>query len=261
MGFIMDKKLNWLQTITQYIGLSEIIAFIIGVPAMITLVATVWHKLSLEQQIIVGIMSGLIVVVVVLFIYAQTRKILYIIPDLLYKRHLIAREHASCIKITDLSEGDFYKAYKLIDIDFSNLVSANNLSEFRIRLDALYSQIKKRGISEEDTENFCNYLSKKTGLQQLLEKDESYVNLGKKLYKIRLLIPTEDMISAVGQFIKKSNSANSLFPLIQVPDEIQTEIFPLKLEADFIGIGEKLDDEVAVYLVKVRESIDKYYRK
>jgi hypothetical protein len=76
-----------------------------------------------------------------------------------------------------------------------------------------------------------------------------------------LIIPSAEILSSVEEFNKKSNSATVLFLLTQVPDEIQIKIFPLRLEAEFIGINEKLEKEVMVYLVKVRESIEKYYAK
>jgi hypothetical protein len=157
----MNKKLNWLNNVTQNIGLLEIIPIILGVPPIVIIIITIWHNLSFDEKIIVSIMSGLIVIAIFIFVYSQKRKILYKIPNLLYERFDVARKYSSCINIINLNEEDFYRAYKLVGIDFKNVVSAGNLDEFRNKIEALYSKVEKQGIPDKDSELFCSYLQKK----------------------------------------------------------------------------------------------------
>jgi hypothetical protein len=258
----MDRKPNWISTLFQSMGILEIAGILALVAGMIVIIIPIWYGLSLNQQIEVSIGCLAVIIGISLFVWGQARKILYTIPNILYKRHSIVRKYAKGINIiNDLNQQDFYNAYKLIDIDFANIVSPDNLSEFHNLIDTLYSQVKGREIPSEDSETFCNYLMKKTGLLKLLEKDQSYKKLCEKLNKIYLLIPNEDIVTAVSKFIKTSNSVNSLFPMAQIPDEVQTRFLPVKLEAAYIGINEKMDYEIVTSLAKVRESIDKYYGK
>lgn len=256
----MNEKPIWIRILVDTIGIPSIIAFIVGVPALITLVISIWGVLSWNRQIIVGITSGLILIAITLFIYGQTRKILYKIPHLLLKRHSIIRKHAKSINIVkDISEPDFYNAYKLIGIDFAKLVPCNTLDEIRNKIDVLYARVNEKGTSSEEYEQFCDYLMKKTGLLLLLEQDRSYKKLSDQLTKMYQLIPNEDILTAIKEFIKISNSMNVCLPLTQVPDEVQIQVFPVKLEANYVRINEKLDNIILEALVKVREGINRYY--
>jgi hypothetical protein len=101
----MDKKPYWLHILTETIGIPQIIAILIGVPTMTIFVWSIWQSLTLSHQIIAVTSGCAIMLVISLFIYGQTRKILYVIPDLLYKMNSIVQNHAISINfITDLKE-------------------------------------------------------------------------------------------------------------------------------------------------------------
>jgi len=232
---------------------------------MIVFIWSIWQSLSLSHQIMAVTSGCLFIAMIILFIWARTRKILYVIPNLLYKRHSIIQKHATSIDlVSELSEEDLFNAYKIIDIDFANLISSNNLNGFRNEMDVIYAQHKDRVLPDDDTDKFSDYLIKKTGLRKRLEKDVEYAKVEKLIAKMRLLIPTEDMNLVVNKFTKTSNSANSLLPLIQlsnrIPNDTITKMLSVELEAVLIGVNEKMNDEIIASLAKVRESIDKYYR-
>lgn len=258
----MDKKPNWFQLLANTIGLQSLVAFVIGVPSMIALVIAIWAALDPNRKIIAGLSSGLILFSICLFIYGQTRKRLYIIPNLLYKMHAITRNHANEIDlITDLKEDDFFNAYRLINIDFANMASSNT-TELRALLDAFYSRYKDITIPDEDSDNFCYYLRKKSGLLNKLEQDEEYVKVLERVKQLKLSIPSEDVMEAVNKFIKASDTANSVSPffrLIKNADKETPELFTPKIEAVLGILINNIDDEVIKALTGVRESIDKYY--
>ncbi len=231
---------------------------------MVVFIWSIWKSLTLSHQIIAVTSGCMIIIAILFFIYGQTRKTLYVITHLLYKMHFISHKHASSINfINDLNEEDFYNAYRVIDIEFPTIASIGTLNEIRDMMSTFYSQYKDKTISDEDTEKFCNYLMKKTGLLQKLTTDEEYKTVINKIKKMMLSIPSEEIILAVNKFTKTSNNANSLFPLlnaIQESDDDFRKIIPPKLEAALIGINNQIDEEITTSLVKVRESIEKYYR-
>lgn len=260
----MDNKPIWLRILTDTIGISTLVAIIFGVPAMIVFVNAIWQALNFNQKI-TTVVSGIILLFsVIWFIYSRTRKKLYIIPNLLYQMHSIAHNHAISINIiNDISEKDFLNAYRLIDIDFTNMASLNTVAELRNALDIFYSQNKDKKIPDEDTEYFCVYLMKKSGLLKKLEQDNNYTKITENINHLKLSIPNEDIMETMNKFIKISNSANSVLPLlrmIKMADKDLPEIFTPKIEAASGVIGNNIEDEVATSLTKVRQSIEKYYK-
>jgi len=250
----------------ETIGIPALATFIIGVPAMILFILSIWNALTLSHKIM-ACTSGLIFIIAVIwFVYSQTKKKFYILPNLLYKKYSITKKYATNINSNnELNEEDFYNAYKIIDIDFKSIFSGNNLIDFRNQMDSFYTQVKSKEIPDDDSSKFFAYLMKKTGLQKRLTEDVEYIKLESEITKMRLLIPNQDMNLAVAEFIKVSDSANSILPLIQIsnriPDETLSKMFPVKMEATLIGLDKKINDNVITAFVKVRESIDKYYRK
>lgn len=81
----MAKKNNTIILLLQQVGILELLAVVFGVPAMITVVVTIWHSLAVMEQVTVAVGTALTILAVGLFIYGRVRKVLFIIPFLLYK--------------------------------------------------------------------------------------------------------------------------------------------------------------------------------
>ena len=90
----MAKKENIVILLLQQVGILELLAVILGVPTMITVVLTIWHSLAVMQQAIVAVCTGLMIFAVGPFIYGRVRKVLFVIPRLLYKKHKLAESIA-----------------------------------------------------------------------------------------------------------------------------------------------------------------------
>ena len=83
----MSDKFKAITVFVRVIGLYETISIIVGVPAMIALIINIWYSLTNSQQIVTVIVSVIILAAIGLFIYSQTRKRLYRIPNILHQMH------------------------------------------------------------------------------------------------------------------------------------------------------------------------------
>jgi hypothetical protein len=261
----MEKKQSLSRILTETIGIPQIITIVIGLPTMIIFIWSIWQALTFFHRVVAVISGALLLTMIILFVYFQTRKVLYVIPGLLYKMHSIVNNHASRINfISDLKEDDFFNAYRVINVDLTNMASVTTLAEFRTAIDIYYSQNKDKKILDEDTEKFSNYLMKKSGLLKQLDQDKDFMKILEKIKQLKLTIPSEDIMKAMNEFIKTSNSANGVLPLLQMikmADKDLPEIVTPKIEAELIGISDRMDNVIAMSLTKVHESIGKYYRR
>lgn len=256
----MGKKSHWLRILTETIGVPQIIAIVVGVPAMIYFILTIWHALKINEQIIVVSTGSLMILAIVLFTYGQIRKVLYVIPDLLYKIHSVYEGYAKKLNLTMVGEEKIKNTLKLLGIDLDFFASSiKSESEIPIAFERLYLEMKDK-IKDEDAERVINYLKEKSGLQALLIKDKTYIKLVQKLKKMRLLVPTEDIITSVNEFTKTSNKISVALIMIQAPSDILSKAFSPRVEADYLALHDLFENDITTSLVKVRESIEKYYK-
>lgn len=279
----MAKKPNWVQILLETLGLPEFIAFVLGVPAMITFISVIWDSLSLKQQIVVSVCVCLILLAVALFIYGQTRKVLYVIPTLLHEMRCRSAELARGLNI---KADDAVKFASLTGIDIPDtvkgLLEESSPEVERLRSLDTDSLIKDSAISDlinwvintvpEQTKHSIEldkdimdrvprYMGKSTGLEDLLSTDKIYQKLSQRLEKLRPLIPTVEISVAVNKYIKAFKITNNLLPSLQaINDELVLKVIPLKLTTDISGIPDKIEDSMTTLLAEVRESINKYYK-
>jgi hypothetical protein len=262
-GGTMDEKSRFLRILTQTIGIPQIITIIIGVPAMIVFLQSIWQALTFSHRVIAITSGCVLLAMVILFVYFQTRKRLYIIPDLLYKMHSIVHSHIINIKIAEMNEQDLLNWFSLIGIDTELTAiasSINDAAEIPSRLDALYSKHKDNDISDSDAEAIINYFLSKSNLPKMLEMDKEYKNIMMEINLMRLSIPNEEIALAVDGFIKDSELVNWLSIVCQIPADILPKILSPKLDAKLITMSKIIDSKVATSLAKVRESIRRYYK-
>lgn len=263
----MDKRPNQLQALTQTMGLSEIIAIIIGVPAMIVFIATIWHSLNIIQQIIAGVLGIVIVFCICLFIYGHTRKILYVIPDILYKMHLRASKLASEVDLSKLNIDDIKSFLALGGVDFDSLfteeITTDNLVDV---MGKAIAEAEKQSKQKTEADNktatrAARYVGEKTGVRQLLAGDSIYNKLTKKLRSMRPLIPTPEISMAVNKYVRTSEAINDFMPLLGYVDkQVVLAVFPLEQATDSLTTQEQIEDGMTTLLSEVRKSINRYYR-
>ena len=68
----MEDKPLWLRKLLDTIGIKSIFAFIIGVPAMIAFIMSIWAGLSPNERIIAITSGTILLIAVILFIYDRT---------------------------------------------------------------------------------------------------------------------------------------------------------------------------------------------
>ncbi|MBA7499446.1 hypothetical protein ES704_02190 [subsurface metagenome] len=261
----MSNKYRVIPAVVQTIGLGETISIIIGVPAMITMVANIWHSLSTNQQIIVAISGTVIFVAVGLFIYGQLRKALYVIPKILHQMHLRTVELASHLNIMTLPQEDLIKLMSLVSIDATQLYSS--IKDFESVLSSVPELIKiaekqsKKAKEEEETPQRVFYLMyEKIGLKNALETDKQYQKLKGKLDKIMTIVPTEEINQAILEYNKTSRIVGTFLPMFTTIDDRIVQILPLEYNIDRTRKIEQLDGTMTLLLSKIWECIGKYYK-
>jgi len=266
----MDKKPMWLQILTTTIDLFSIVAIIIGVSTMIASIYTVWHALTFHEQIIAVTTGSLFTMAVILFIYGQTRKKLYVIPNLLLNIHKRGIEVALGLNIDEINSEKLYMGIlNLIGVD-PNIIMKPITSESDIANlnKVIYLEYKAKVESDEIFfDRFCTYLSYMFKLKEKLDNDKKYSILKDKVNKMRFLLPTEEMAKMITSYYRDSEQICSFVPLSKTYDEsIQKEfplekILPLDLRMDYLRVQDKIDDDMKLSFSKVRESIERYYGK
>lgn len=251
----------------ETMGLSKFISIIIGVPAMISFIYVIWHSLSVNQQIATVICLGIVILAIGLFIYGETRRILCLIPNILYRMHCRASELSSDLDISKLEMEDVGLFLSLLDVDIAKVLpNKNNATEEEAVKEALESvqlQVQSSAKLDKDTPiRASRYLGEQIGLRQLLKTDKKYQKLMSKLRSIRPLIHTEEISMAVNEYIKTSEGVNSFLPLVlKMKNEEISKILPLKIKVNGLGIDSMIEDGMANLLSRVWENIDSYYRK
>jgi hypothetical protein len=266
----MDKKPMWLQVLTTTTNLFSIGAIIIGMSTMIAAIYTVWHALTFKEQIIVAVAGSFFMIAVILFIWGQTRKVLYTIPDLLLNIHKRGIEVASELNVDEIDPEKLYMGIlNLIGVD-PNIIMKPITSELDIAdlNKVIYLEYKAKVESDEMFfDRFCTYLSYMFKLKEKLDNDKKYSILKGKVNKIRFHLPTEEMAKTIISYYRDSEQICSLIPLSKIYDEsIQKElplekILPLDLRMDYLRAEDKIDDDMNLSFSKIRESIERYYGK
>lgn len=238
----MARRAHWLQVLLETIGLSELVAFIIGVPCMIAFISVIWHSLSRDQQIVASMLFCLMLLGVALFIYGQTRKILYIIPSLLYRRHCRITDLAEQLNIENLEDDDFKNFLSLLGIDMSSICSTllNEKDAPSIISEALAQSQQSMDLDEETPHRAARYVSQKLGLGELLARDEIYCKMTQQLHKMQPLIPTKEIGLTVNEYTRCSESFSGLLPARKILNREILKFLPLKLQADF----PRLDNDI-----------------
>lgn len=261
----MSNKYRIIPAVVQTIGLGETISIIIGVPAMITMIANIWHSLSTNQQIIVAILGTVILVAVGWFIYSRLRKVLYVIPKILYQMHLRTVELASHLNIMTLPQEDLIKLLSLVSIDATQLYSSikdfeSVLSSAPELIEIAEKQSEKAKGEEETPQRVFYLMYEKIGLKNALEVDKQYQKLKRKLDKLIPIVPTEEINQAILEYNKTSHIVGTFSPMCTTIDDQIIQILPLEYNIDRTLKIEQLDEVMTLLLSKVWESIGKYYK-
>ena len=256
----MEDKPLWLRKLLDTIGIKSIFAFIIGVPAMIAFIMSIWAGLSPNERIIAITSGTILLIAVILFIYDRTRKVLLVIPNMLQKIHDITFEDAMNIDVEATGvEDNFERMIGLLDMDLSEFAGKSK-DPTSNQIEIAYEKAQDMAASsEQKAERIINLLVKYSGLNDVLTKDKRYTVTVSRLDKVRKLIPTEEISSNVNEYLRKVEIMGSLLPVIQ---HITTARYGgvLKMEADFAGIENKIKDGMLTQLSKVRQSILQYYK-
>lgn len=277
----MGKKPIWVQVLFETVGLFQLVAFALGVPAMIAFTSVIWHSLSPNQQILATVFVCLIVLAVALFIYGQTRKALYVIPTLLYQMRCRSAELACGLNIkTDDVVGFASLAgvdipdtissllgsseiERLGSLDTESLIKDSDFREFIKQVaNTVPEQVKhSMELDEGIMDRVPRYMSKAAGLDSLLSTDKIYQKLSQRLDSLRPLIPTAEISISVNKYIRAIRMTNSLSPILQAATHsLVFEAVPLELTTDISGIPDSIEDFMATLLAEVREGINKYYK-
>ena len=277
----MGKKPIWVQILFETLGLPQLVAFALGVPAMIVLIGAIWNSLSLTQQIIVGICASLIFRAISLFIYGQTKKTLYVIPTLLYQMRCRSAELARGLNI---KADDAVEFASLVGIDIPDTIKSllgsseierlGSLDAESLLKDSVFKEFinwvantvpeqTKHSIEldEDIVDRAPRYMSKAVGLDSLQSTDKIYQKLSQRLGRLRPLIPTAEISISVNKYIRAFRITNSLLPILQpATNTLVFEAIPLKLTTDISRVPDTIEDLMTTLLAEVREGIDKYYK-
>jgi len=262
----VSNKFKAITVVVQVIGLYETISIIVGVPAMIALIINIWYSLTNSQQIVTVIVSVIILAAIGLFIYSQTRKRLYRIPNILHQMHKRMLELASELDATALSQEDFADLMSLINIDASQLYSSiTDLESLAASapelIKAVETQTEKVARDEEKTGQRAFYLMyDKIGLKRALEADRQYQKLKQSLNQLMPVIPTEEISRAVLEYEKSSRIVCAFLPIFCCTNEQIQQVLPLQYKIDETLVVEQSNEKMALLLSKVWEAIDKYYK-
>jgi hypothetical protein len=182
---------NFWQLLFNTIGFPTIIATILGVPAMIAFVATVWHTLSWSHQVIAAIMAGIIIIAITIFIYGRVRKQLYIIPTILNQMHTRSYELATQLS-PNFDDKESIESLSLLHIDPTELLSlvssVTTIDQMKEVVPGLLEmaalQTEKAKEEKETPQRIFQFFYDKVGLKKALEKDKNYQHLKQQLDKV-----------------------------------------------------------------------------
>jgi len=264
----MDNKPMWLRILLDRIGIQSLVAFFIGVPAMIIFIQSIWNALSQDQRILAVVFGSLLLVAIILFIYSRTRKILYVIPMLLHKMHGRTVELASSLNPESLSEEDLNNFMSLTAI---NMVQLQSLKSSIPNIDSLINfapdliKIAENGSEKTKTDRDAvwrlqYFMFERIGLKEALKQDKMYGKLRKRLDKIQ--IPTVEIRQSILDCENISHIIGTWLPILHLPigKAIYQTIFPLPFKIDSEVKVDELNNQMKLLLSKVEESIDKYYK-
>ncbi|MHB8085240.1 MAG: hypothetical protein ACYDHZ_05410 [Dehalococcoidia bacterium] len=264
----------WLQFIQDTIGIPEFIAFIVGAPTVVAVIATIWNALSLQQQIIVAICGILIIGALGLFIYGHTRKVLYKIPSLLYQMQCRCEELSCKLKCNVRVH---LKALTLVDklpdkvkVTINALLAASdeeitNPTTYPAAFDQLHLTKKDLGDLDKITldsissKRIVTFYEKVLGIDELLKQDWQYRTLDRKLDKLKIIAPTEEITVAINNYLS-AMKACACFQSIVVNAVNTKQMWSLKTFVDLSITTSSLEDERSKSFTKVREAIGKYYK-
>lgn len=257
-----NKKYNLVWATIQTIGIPQILAYIIGVPAMITGILVVWHSLSTSFQITLGVSSGLVLLAIGLFIYGQTRKVLYNIPNILHQMHLRRMELATHLTLKEI---DFAKFMSLVGINSDELFATIKdfdelLSSTPKLVEIAETQSEKAKTEQNAPQRIFHFFYEEVGLKKASEQDKIYQNLEQQLNKIQPIVPSEEISQAMLEYDKVSRIFGTFLPIFTTIDTQVLELLPLSYQIDRTLKVDELNDKMKLLLSKVRESIDKYYK-
>jgi len=260
----MDNKPTLVRILTETIGISTCVAIILGVPAMIAFIISIWLALSPNNQIIAVASGSILLFTLILFVYSRARKKLYVVPSLLADMHTRVVEIASQLSAMDMSLEDIGSLMSLVNID------PNIISMFP-DIDALQAGIPNiMGIAQQKSEETKTdkdalwriqyFLFEKTGLKKALLADSKYIRMKKQLDKFT--IPNVEIRQAILDCEKTSYVTGTFLPLLSVPatGNAISNILPPSLKMDGLVKTDGLNDQMKILFSKVNEAIDRYYK-
>ncbi len=262
----MAKKDNVVALFLEQVGIPELFGIIIGVPAMITLIVTIWDALTQTQQITIIVCGILIIVFISLFIRGRVRKVLFIIPRLLYRKHKLAASIAENIQPA-WSETSMDNLLKLQGVDIESLepliqdtLNARQPLESSNIIDLAKAQSKGKESTEKDMGFMVSeFLGEQSGFNKALENNGEYKKLQDKLEVWKNIAPTEGISASMNEYERSSYLLNSLTLLTE--SSLSLGDMPQKYRLQITVNDKKREDKMNNLLAKVRESITKYYRE
>ena len=263
----MYTKPTWVRILTETIGIPQIITFIIGVPAMIGFICVIWQALSFSHQVIAVILGIVVLVAIILFVYFQTKKKLYVIPKLILKIHQRTIELAANLKIEDMALQDFTDFISLTDIDTKQLETLKssipdidsliNLAPELIRLAEMGAEHAK--TDKEAVWRLQYFMYGKVGLKQAIKQDKIYQKLKRQLDSIQ--IPNPIIERAIFDCESLSLIMGTWSPVLQAEgiEKIQ-DVFPLSYKIDRELKIDELGKQIKLAISKLIEVINGYYK-
>lgn len=264
----MDNKPLWLRFILDKIGIRNIIVFILGIPAMITLITKAWNALGTNTHIVVIVCGSIILLCIVLFIYDRMRKHLHDIPILLKRMNDIIQEKALNLNTNNFSPEHFEKFANLTNLDIDEITSIAKASFPNI--DLLVDNMPKiNQITKEATDalnqdmlnsqRVREFIFEITGLEASLENDSNYQYLKKKLDKIK--IPSKNLGTAILKYQDTSLQYGTMLPLILATNRKELEkLMGLTLILDSKLKRKEYEKQLKDSMTEITELIDKYYK-
>jgi competence protein ComGF len=188
------------------------------------------------------------------------KKALNVLPKLLLRMHLVAKSHINSINLDTMNQSDLWNFLNLVGVD-KDFKTITTPEEVPSKVEMIYSKMKTNPLSDDDAEEIVNYFLSKSKIEKILENDRAYKKIIKEIDGMSSLIPSEDIALKVNEFKKDSDRAYYLYIVNQMPPDLMSKIFSPKIEAKFITINKNIDGEIMKSLARVRESIDRYYRR
>lgn len=225
---------------------------------MITFVLVIWLTLNTTEQIIVVSCLVVIGIAIGLFIHGQTRKVLFMIPDLLHKKHKLAEDIAKSLSPSWSTETMGNNLLELVGINLDELIQLATKTNDEINLNDAIEQAKTqvKNIKGDNTGLILSeYLGQQSGFDEALLHNTDFQKIDKKLESWKGKVPTEAISVAINNYERKSYVCNSAIPMLSnVPHAL-----PLRHVLDSNVNSKNRKDEMDKLFAKVRESIANYY--